>query len=164
MVQCDAYPNTGTAKDLDNQLTNQLNTAMSLEIPELTATRLNSNIGGVDEPSTSSRLFSNRNSDDDELYNPTFDAYCFNEDYPVPSLPSIDAQIALYLNYKAVFDAALNTTNIFVSQDRIPGMLLRMCFHDNAINIEDTDRSSVRMWLMPLIPKRTNGRPNPDLR
>ena len=137
--RCDEYPNTGTAKDLDNQVTDQLNTAMNLETSEITATRLNSNIGGVDEPRTSSRLFSNQNSDDDELYNPTFDAYCFNEDYPVPSLPSIDAQIALYLDYKAVFDAALNTTNIFVSQDRIPGMFLRMCFHDNTINIEDTD-------------------------
>jgi hypothetical protein len=149
-LRCDNFDNTGSAKDLDNQETDQLNTAINTETPEMTAARLNTSSTAA--TTTTSRIFSSLfnsieqnqdafflNSNDDELYNPTFDAYCFNEDYPVPSLSTIEAQNALYQDYKEVFDAAFDDANIFASQDRIPGMFLRMCFHDNAINIEDTN-------------------------
>ena len=156
-LRCDRYDNEGSAKELDNKATDQLNTAVNSETPEITAARLNSNDdGGEKRTTSSSRIFSNlfndvgqnqntfifnnnNNDDGDELYNPTFDAYCFNEDYPVPSLSSIEAQNAFYLDYKAVFDFALDSADVLISQDRIPGMFLRMCFHDNTINIDDTN-------------------------
>jgi Peroxidase len=169
-LRCDKYNNEGTAKDLDNQATDQLNTAINLETAELTAARLNNNHGNDNEPTTSRRSFAslfntmenendfildNNNNNNNDLYNPTFDAYCFNEDYPVPSLPSINAQTALFLDYKAVFDAAFDAADIFVSQDRIPGMFLRMCFHDNTINIDDTDMD-FRTYVANAIDPATN--------
>ena len=153
-LRCDDYPNAGNAKELDNQPSDQLNTAVNSETSVMTSARLNN--GGA-TTGTASRTFTNlfgslqvndnarfffRNNDD-EAYDPVFDAYCFNEDYPVPSFSSIDDQNELYLDYKAVFDDAFEDNEDQnadgVTQNRIPGMFLRMCFHDNTIDIEETN-------------------------
>lgn len=75
-------------------------------------------------------------------YNPVLDAFCFNEDYPIPKLSS-SQQYRLYRDYKKAFDKIkVPTTDVSedgVTFDRIPGMFLRMCFHDNTINVEEKD-------------------------
>ena len=120
--RCDTFATEGDDGKLRHE--NPLNTAVN-GTSNLTATR------------SVSSVITSLLSNSTQLYDPVFDAYCFNEDYPVPSLASIEEQQALYLDYEKVFDAAFDT-DVLVTRDRIPGMWLRMCFHDNAINIEDT--------------------------
>ena len=75
----------------------------------------------------------------DPVDDPTLDAYRFNEDYPVPNLSSSD-QISLYRNFAQAFDIINAFTNDdseennHVTNNRIPGMFLRLCFHDNTID------------------------------
>lgn len=75
----------------------------------------------------------------DVEYNPVYDAFCFNEDYPVPSYSSWELR-SMYNRYKLAFDLGLadlsdvSEENNRVTNNRIPGMFLRMCFHDNTID------------------------------
>ena len=138
--RCDDFETEGDDSNL--RTLNSLNTAENTETPEMTAARMNqgrsddgasrfSNLfDSLTGSSGSSSLFLQPDSDG---YNPVFDAYCFNEDYPVPTFDSIESQLAMYAEYQAIFDEAFDD-DVLETQDRIPGMWLRMCFHDNSIN------------------------------
>jgi Peroxidase len=107
-------------------------------------------------------------------YNPVFDAFCFNEDYPVPTLTKVQHE-AMYLDYKQIFDRVLvppvdgegSLNNNGVTNERIPGLFLRMCFHDNAVepNMEDfatyvansIDSSNNNTWIGEKIYMPTSG-------
>jgi Ricin-type beta-trefoil lectin domain-like len=129
---CDYSEKLGIYSHLNNKENDLLNTAFDNETPEMTATRLAGSVPREDPENI------------DALYNPVFDAFCFNEDYPVPSL-SVREQRTLYFDYKVEFDRVqILTTDVSeennrVTNDRIPGMFLRMCFHDNAINPSQPD-------------------------
>jgi hypothetical protein len=77
-------------------------------------------------------------------YSPTTDAYCFNEQYPVPTLTSPE-QHGLYLDYKNAFDliheipSSSELSEDGVTVNRITSMFLRMCFHDNSIDATQQD-------------------------
>jgi hypothetical protein len=86
---------------------------------------------------------------DDNIYQ-EFDpleknAVCFNEPYET-DFSSID-QWGLYEDYVRMFDwgfannmgPPLQALSSTVTNNRFPGMMLRMCFHDNAINPELPD-------------------------
>jgi hypothetical protein len=124
---CDKYTHTGVTNHLDNKPTDKLNTEENTETAAATSTRLKGMMPAEDPE--------NIQAD----YNPVFDAYCFNEDYPVPSL-TFNQQTTLYNDYKRAFDKINEFTkdvseeNNRVTNNRIPGMFLRMCFHDNAID------------------------------
>jgi Peroxidase len=124
---CDSYPNKGDNSFLSNtEATTDpqaLNTASPWEPFSWITTRLSGQMppDPLNKPAN---------------YNPVFDAYCFNEDYPVPALTSSE-QSSLYFDYKNVFDKVLiPSTDLSqgVTNDRFAGMFLRMCFHDNAVN------------------------------
>ena len=129
---CDRYTNLGSNLHLDNKATDHLNTDIDAETSAATFSRLNG-LMPADDPE-------NIKAD----YNPVFDAYCFNEDYPVPVLSS-SQQSTLYSDYKRAFDKINERTsdvseeNNRVTNNRIPGMFLRMCFHDNAIDPTQTE-------------------------
>jgi hypothetical protein len=75
------------------------------------------------------------------LYNPLLDAFCFNEDYPVPQFTTSQMMI-MYNDYKIIFDKLLILPlpgqgvpeNNNVTKERLPGVLLRMRLHDNTID------------------------------
>jgi hypothetical protein len=119
---CDRYTNLGTSAHLDNKPTDNLNTAVDDETSAETFSRLN----GLMPPQDPTNIKAD--------YNPVFDAYCFNEDYPVPVLTSTQ-QSSLYNDYKRAFDKInefttdVSVENNRVTNNRIPGMFLRMCFH-----------------------------------
>ena len=77
----------------------------------------------------------------DELYSPMLDAKCFNDRYDVPSPDKLE----LYKDYKKIFEwgllnppeSPLYDFSSEVSNNRFPGMCLRMAFHDNSINGQD---------------------------
>ena len=125
--RCDIVDKLGTESQLDNKDSDKLNTAVDNETPEMTKTRLEG-----DAPMQDSENIKH-------LYNPVYDAFCFNEDYPVPTM-TITQQLYLYLDYKAEFNKVLAFTtdvsekNNRVTNNRIPGMFLRMCFHDNSVD------------------------------
>jgi Peroxidase len=101
-----------------------LNTAFPFETPATIAERL----AGLVPTQDPSNIQAN--------YDPVFDAFCFNEDYPVPALRIVE-QVTLYFDYKKVFDKVLLPSSDLsqgITNERFPGMFLRMCFHDNAIN------------------------------
>jgi hypothetical protein len=72
-------------------------------------------------------------------YDPMEDATCFNENYD-PSYSSPDA-MEMYSDYVDLIeygfadDSSLSEENGHVTNHRIAGMMMRMCFHDNSINI-----------------------------
>ena len=128
---CDSFTHTGSLAHLNNEPTDQMNT----EEDDETSTQIRTRLSGLIP------------SDPDNIrarYNPVFDAFCFNEDYPVPSL-SPSQQNTLYLDYKISFDRINRETddvsdeNNDVTNNRIPGMFLRMCFHDNSIDPAQPD-------------------------
>ena len=128
---CDSFTHTGSLAHLNNEPTDQMNT----EEDDETSTQIRTRLRGMIP------------SDPDNIrarYNPVFDAFCFNEDYPVPSL-SPSQQNTLYLDYKISFDRINRETddvsdeNNDVTNNRIPGMFLRMCFHDNSIDPAQPD-------------------------
>jgi Peroxidase len=129
---CDTYTNYGSNVFLDNKPADKLNTEIDPETPAMIISRLL----GIMPPQEPKNL--------EAKYNPVFDAYCFNEDYPVPSLTA-SQQNSLYLDYKTAFDQINKFTtdvsqqNNGVTNDRIPGMFLRMCFHDNAVDATQPD-------------------------
>ena len=124
---CDQYSNLGSNGHLDNKPTDNLNTNLDVETAEATAARLRGEMP-TDDPF-------NFKPD----YEPVLDAYCFNEDYPVPNLSSAQ-QSSLYYDYAQAFNKInefttdVSVENNGVTNNRIPGMFLRMCFHDNAID------------------------------
>jgi hypothetical protein len=126
IVTCDNYNNIGNHLHLDNAITDILNTEVDTETPAMTQLRLTGQMP-IDGENFQPK------------YDPVNDAYCFNEDYPVPSLSS-SQQLVLYQDYKAAFDKVFAFTtdvsvgNNRVTNNRIPGMFLRMCFHDNAVD------------------------------
>jgi hypothetical protein len=79
----------------------------------------------------------------EELYNPMLDAKCFNDQYQAPSIN----KIGLYVDYVKIFKWGLENPSespLFdfstdVTNNRFPGMCLRMAFHDNAIVDQDAD-------------------------
>jgi Peroxidase len=129
---CDYYPTPGSNVYLDNKPTDGLNTGTDPETPAMISTRLAGHMPTQDPENIKAK------------YNPVFDAYCFNEDYPVPSLSSTQ-QYNLYIDYKTAFDqinaftSDVSEENNGVTNNRIPGMFLRMCFHDNAIDATQPD-------------------------
>jgi Peroxidase len=124
---CDSYPNKGSSAYLDNHAADDLNTEIDEETPEGTNQRLNGEMPKDDELNF------------EALYPPANDAFCFNEDYPVPFLDA-SQQINLYHDYVHEFNKLFEFTNDVseennrVTNNRIPGMFLRMCFHDNTID------------------------------
>ncbi|CAN8062710.1 unnamed protein product [Agarophyton chilense] len=77
----------------------------------------------------------------EELYNPMRDAKCFNADYDT-SVPTSKIS-SLFSDYVNIFEWGFNmprSSPIFsfsengVTNNRFPGMCLRMAFHDNSIN------------------------------
>lgn len=68
-------------------------------------------------------------------YDPLQDSFCFNEDYPKPSYYDLD----VYAAYELAFDEGLSDfqdasyENNYVTKNRIPSMMLRLCFHDQTI-------------------------------
>lgn len=127
------------------------------EAPEGTISRL---MGMV--PTDNPRNF-------EAAYDPVFDAYCFNEDYPVPELDPSE-QYHLYRQYKKAFDLIKKPTSDVsedgVTFDRIPGMFLRMCFHDNTIVTNQPDfrdyvasaiDSKTRRWISETRYMNTSG-------
>jgi Peroxidase len=127
--RCDKYPNEGSKEGLDNKDTDSLNTIVNLETPEMTADRLGN----------TTRQLKGGNG----FYNPVYDAYCFNEDYPLPSnMTTMEKQTALYADYMVIFQQIIdNDSDIAegITRNRMPGMFLRMCFHDNAVNSSAVD-------------------------
>ncbi len=129
---CDAAGRLGSLVQLDNNATDLLNTALDKETPVMTATRLD----GLAPLQDGANI--------EPLYNPVFDAFCFNEDYPVPSLTTTQ-QFYMYYDYKIEFDRVIHFTtdvsekNNRVTNNRIPGMFLRMCFHDNSVSVTQPD-------------------------
>lgn len=71
-------------------------------------------------------------------YDPLQDSYCFNEEYPRPYYDDLD----MYHAYVQAFDEGLSDfsdasyENNYVSKNRIPSMMLRMCFHDETIETQ----------------------------
>ena len=129
---CEFCARMGIDGHLNNKDTDLLNTAVDNETPTMIATRLEGDVP-MEDPENMK-----------PLYNPVYDAFCFNEDYPVPSLNS-HQQISMYYDYKVEFDRVLAFTtdvseeNNRVTNNRIPGMFLRMCFHDNAVDLSQPD-------------------------
>eukprot|EP00178_Gracilaria_changii_P027336 TRINITY_DN866_c0_g1_i1.p2 TRINITY_DN866_c0_g1~~TRINITY_DN866_c0_g1_i1.p2 ORF type:complete len:464 (+),score=57.53 TRINITY_DN866_c0_g1_i1:859-2250(+) len=77
----------------------------------------------------------------EELYNPMRDAQCFNAEYDT-SVP-MSRLSSLFSDYVSIFEWGFNmprTSPIFsfsengVTNNRFPGMCLRMAFHDNSID------------------------------
>lgn len=77
-----------------------------------------------------------------EIYNPMEDAKCFNQPYDTSSVEN--SRSSLYSDYVNIFEWGFNmpqTSPIFalseenngVTNNRFPGMCLRMSFHDNSI-------------------------------
>ena len=124
---CDSYTNLGSNTHLDNKPADNLNTNEAAETAAATFSRLNGQMP-TDDP------FNFKPE-----YDPVYDAYCFNEDYPVPILSS-SQQTTLYYDYAQAFNKINEFTNDVseennrVTNNRIPGMFLRMCFHDNSID------------------------------
>jgi hypothetical protein len=129
---CDVFSNLGSNQHLNNLDTDQLNTDLDEETQEGTYTRLQGKMPTDDELNF------------EPEYDPVLDAYCFNEDYPTPNLSS-SQQVTLYYDYAQAFDKINEFTtdvseeNNRVTNNRIPGMFLRMCFHDNAIDPAQPD-------------------------
>ena len=119
---CDSYPNKGSSEYLDNRIGSSLNTIFASETKEGTKLRLNGKM-----PTDDALNF-------EALYPPVNDAFCFNEDYPVPFLDA-SQQTNLYHDYVHEFNKLFEFTNgVSVENNRIPGMFLRMCFHDSTID------------------------------
>ena len=124
---CDSYSNRGSNVHLDNKLSDDLNTNEAVEPAAATLNRL-SGLMPTDDPLNFKAE-----------YDPVYDAYCFNEDYPVPVFSSYQ-QTSLYNDYVQAFNkinewtSDVSEANNRVTNNRIPGMFLRMCFHDNAID------------------------------
>jgi len=80
-------------------------------------------------------------------YDPLTDAYCFNDEYKPRKPYNLDA---FYGHYKAIFDFGFDCPTDFseenghVTNDRFAGMMLRMCFHDNAVypDVQTTDEQT----------------------
>ena len=129
---CDSYTNLGSNSPLDNKPWDNLNTNEDVETAADTFSRLKG-LMPIDDPF---------NFQPD--YDPVNDAYCFNEHYPVPSLSS-SQQTTLYYDYAQAFNKINEFTNDVseennrVTNNRIPGMFLRMCFHDNSIDPAQPD-------------------------
>jgi hypothetical protein len=79
----------------------------------------------------------------DQEFDPLEKAVCFNEPYKT-DFGSID-QVELYKDYARIFDWGFansmgaplqGESPAGVTKNRLPGMMLRMCFHDNAINTD----------------------------
>lgn len=79
----------------------------------------------------------------DPRYSPLDDAKCFNENYTPPKL-DLDAMAGLYKDFVRIFEwgfenkmgeplQSVSEGNNNVSNNRFPGMYLRMCFHDNTV-------------------------------
>jgi Peroxidase len=125
---CDTYPNTGDKSKLKNDKVKTKSDVLNTGFPFETPTTIAERMAGLMPNQDSNNIPAN--------YEPVLDAFCFNEDYPVPSLTSVE-QTALYFDYKRLFDKVLlPSTDLSqgITNDRFPGMYLRMCFHDNAIN------------------------------
>jgi hypothetical protein len=104
-----------------------------------------------------------------EIYNPMFDAKCFNDKYVVPTINKND----LYKDYKKIFDwglanpseSPLWAESTGVTSNRFPGMCLRMAFHDNAIDVAGDGAAYVThnidqatgKWIGPAIMMETSG-------
>jgi Peroxidase len=131
-VICDVYPNAGSYAHLNNQPTDKLNTEVNTETHSSLVKRM-SGLMPTDDPDNF-----------EPQYDPVDDAFCFNDDYPVPFLSS-SQQNSLYMDYKNAFDEINDSTNDVseennrVTNNRIPGMFLRMCFHDNSVDPAQPD-------------------------
>jgi hypothetical protein len=129
---CDSYGTVGSLLQLDNGPKDILNTTVDTETQAMIKARLAGDVP-IQDPANM-----------DSLYNPVFDAYCFNEDYPVPSLSSAQ-QYGLYMDYKIEFNKVNTFTsdvslhNNRITNNRIPGMFLRKCFHDNSVSVSQPD-------------------------
>ena len=119
--------NTGNGAEA----TLQIDERMSGKVPTVDAKEANPNLGPFDKL-------------DGPFRNPVLEAKCLNEPYTVP--PGIDQKL-LYEDYVKIFDwgfknemgPPLQTKSLFtnrVTNNRFPGMFLRMCFHDNSVNPE----------------------------
>lgn len=73
------------------------------------------------------------------LYDPLDDAVCFNEGYKVRNY-NLNEMMSLYQKYQRAFDRELSDFSDYteeynrITHNRIPGMMLRMCFHDNSVH------------------------------
>jgi len=76
-------------------------------------------------------------------YSPLDDAYCFNEKYQ-PEALDLDGMVNMYRDFVKIFQwgfknqmgsplQSVSDDNNNVSNNRFPGMYLRMCFHDNTV-------------------------------
>ena len=76
-------------------------------------------------------------------YSPLDDAVCFNDYYDPKWLSTFD-QVKMYKDFEAIFEwgfrnemgsplQGVSLDNNSVSNNRFPGMYLRMCFHDNTV-------------------------------
>lgn len=114
-----------------------------------------------------------------ELFDPLRNAKCFNDDYLTDFL-AIN-QLQLYQDFKIIFNwgfqdtmgSPLQTTPedglLYATVNRFPGMMLRMCFHDNTIDptkpdFRDYIRSKIRVgqqgrkrWFGPQTYLETSG-------
>jgi Peroxidase len=130
---CDTYTILGSNKFLDNKPNDELNTSIDAETAAMILSRLN----GFMPPQDPANMEAN--------YNPVSDAFCFNQNYPLLDVSSLDQQLLLYADYKMVFDQILMLTNDVsvenngITNNRIPGMFLRMCFHDNSVDSTQPD-------------------------
>jgi hypothetical protein len=122
----EALPGSGEA--LDNAFNDTLNTAEATETEAQKMQRLADMV-----------------PDDniEQEYEPTDKAKCFNEAYTT-DFTKID-QAQLYEDYEKIFEwgfrnemgpplQSVSEENNDVTNNRFPGMFLRMCFHDNSIN------------------------------
>jgi hypothetical protein len=140
-------PDTGVGPDGDPaQLLNDispelLNTGNGAEAPAQIVERMS---GGV--PPVNPEEFDPNYGPFDKVWgpyqDPVINAKCLNEPYTIPT--GID-QKKLYQDYVKIFDwgflnemgPPLQSKSIFnnrITNNRFPGMFLRMCFHDNSVN------------------------------
>jgi hypothetical protein len=118
---------------MDNGAEDDLNTAEPEETEEQKAARLRGEVPVGSIP---------------PIYDPLDDAKCVNEPYEYETLTK-SQQLELYHDFTKIFDWGFENTmgsplqstsleNNGVTNNRFPGMYLRMCFHDNSINRDAT--------------------------
>ena len=78
------------------------------------------------------------------LYKPLDDSFCFNQEYNPPSFDH-SRMVEMYKDFQKIFEwgfenkmgfplQSVSEDNNNVSNNRFPGMYLRMCFHDNTVD------------------------------
>jgi hypothetical protein len=124
---------------LDNSM---LSSAHGMETTEQKLARMGQLVPEVDPAEVPEPNLGPFDQLDGPFRDPVLNAKCLDEAYPVPS--GIDPE-ELYADYVKIFAWGFRNTmgsplqsvselNNNVSNNRFPGMSLRMCFHDNSIN------------------------------